>query len=75
MHLGVALAILNRFDKSLVQLRRAVADNPDHALSWINLGATLAAAGHTDEAIQAYSEAIRLQPDSQEARHRRALLR
>jgi tetratricopeptide (TPR) repeat protein len=75
MHLGVALAVLGRLDASLTQLRRAVKDHPDHSLSWINLGATLAETGQIEEARRAYSEAIRLQPDSQEARHRRALLR
>ena len=37
-----------------------------------DLGATLAAAGQTDEAVRAYSEAIRIQPDSLEARQKRA---
>jgi cytochrome c-type biogenesis protein CcmH/NrfG len=66
--------MLGRLDESVAQLRRAVADNPDHALSWINLGSSLAATGQREEAVKAYSEAIRLQPDSQEARHRRSLL-
>jgi cytochrome c-type biogenesis protein CcmH/NrfG len=52
-------------------LRRAVADNPDHALSWTNLGVTLEAVGDSKGARDAYSEAIRLQPDSSEARRRR----
>ena len=70
-HLAVAYALLGRLDDALDQLRRAVADNPDHALSWTNLGVTLEAVGDSKGARDAYSEAIRLQPDSSEARRRR----
>jgi tetratricopeptide (TPR) repeat protein len=73
-HLGVALAVTGKAAEALRQLRRSVADNPDHSLSWINLGVTLAAIGDEAGAIAAYSEAIRLQPDSMEARHRRSQL-
>ena len=73
-HLAVAYALLGRFQDALEQLRRAVADNPDHSLSWTNLGVTLEAVGDTKGAHDAYSEAIRLQPDSSEARLRRAHL-
>ncbi len=44
-HLGVALAMRGRLQDALDQIRRAVAENPDHALSWTNLGVTLEAVG------------------------------
>jgi tetratricopeptide (TPR) repeat protein len=73
-HLGVAYGVLGRLHDAAGQLRRAVADNPDHALSWTNLGVTLEALADSKAAREAYSEAIRLQPDSSEARRRRAQL-
>ena len=73
-HLAVAYGMLGRLQDALSQLRRAVADNPDHSLSWTNLGVTLEALDDRKAARDAYSEAIRLQPDSSEARHRRAQL-
>jgi tetratricopeptide (TPR) repeat protein len=68
--LAVAHAVGGRKERTLPLLRRAVAENPDHAPSWINLGNALEAAENRDGAIQAYTEAIRLQPDSSEARQR-----
>ena len=43
----------------------------DHALCWINLGITHESLGDFDAALADYDEAIRLQPDSADARHRR----
>jgi hypothetical protein len=75
VHLGVALALLAKYDDSLAQLRTAVAKDPDHALAWTNLGITLEAVNDVQGAAKAYSEAIRLQPDSADARIRLSALR
>jgi cytochrome c-type biogenesis protein CcmH/NrfG len=60
--------------ENLEQLRRAVRENPDHSLAWTNLGVTLEVTGAREEALAAYSEAIRLQPDLAEAKLRRTRL-
>ena len=73
-HLAVARALLGKHQLALSELRRAVSDNPDDALAWTNLGVTLEVLGQTKQASEAYSAAIRLQPDSAEARRRRASL-
>lgn len=73
-HLGVAYGLLGRHQDSVNQLRRAAKENPDSALAWTNLGVTLEVVGDIKGANEAYTEAIRLQPDSSEARTRRARL-
>lgn len=67
---GVGLAMNGQTQAALRELRAAIAGHPDHSLSWINLGITLESAGSIAEAKAAYAEAIRLQPDSEEARLR-----
>jgi Flp pilus assembly protein TadD len=74
-HLAVAQALLGKHQTALAELQRAVADNPDDALAWTNLGITLEVIGDRNKARDAYSEAIRLQPDSAEARRRRSFLK
>jgi tetratricopeptide (TPR) repeat protein len=69
--LGVAKAVQGNHAKALEILARAAAENPDHALCRINLGITREALGDLRAALADYEEAIRLQPDSAEARHRR----
>jgi Flp pilus assembly protein TadD len=73
-HLGVAYGLLGRHQDSVNQLRRAAKESPDSALAWTNLGVTLEVVGDIKGASEAYTEAIRLQPDSSEARTRRARL-
>jgi Flp pilus assembly protein TadD len=70
-YLAVAEAVQGNHRKALRILQEAVAGNPDHALCRINLGITHEALGSPDAALAAYEEAIRLQPDSSEARQRR----
>jgi tetratricopeptide (TPR) repeat protein len=70
-YFAVAEAVQGNRRKALEILQRAVAGNPDHALSRINLGITHEALGELTSALADYDEAIRLQPDSSEARHRR----
>lgn len=70
--LAIHHASAGRFDEALALLERARAANPDHPLTWINLGVTREALGERREAEAAYREAIRHQPDSTEARRRLA---
>jgi tetratricopeptide (TPR) repeat protein len=74
-YLAVAEAVEGNYRKALAILQSAVAGNPDHALSRINLGITNEALGQPASALADYDEAIRLQPDSSEARHRRNAIR
>jgi cytochrome c-type biogenesis protein CcmH/NrfG len=69
-HLAVAKALTGDTRQALAILQSAVADNPDHVLAWINLGIAYEPAGNPAEARKAYLEAIRLQPDSLEAKQR-----
>jgi tetratricopeptide (TPR) repeat protein len=73
-NVAVAHAVQGDSQAALAILQRAVADNPDHALAWINLGITQEALGNKKEARTAYDRAILLQPDSAEARRRRRAL-
>jgi len=70
-YLAVAEAVQGSHGKALEILQGAAAANPDHALCRINLGITHEALGDLVSALADYEEAIRLQPDSAEARHRR----
>ncbi|MBI5612413.1 MAG: tetratricopeptide repeat protein [Gammaproteobacteria bacterium] len=48
-----------RFDAAADQLRRALAHDPRYSAAWKLLGQALAAAGRTDDAIQAYENGLR----------------
>jgi hypothetical protein len=63
-----------KLDSALRQLEKARSADPAYPLTWINLGVTYEALGRPAEALAAYDEAVRLQPDSSEARRRRAAL-
>jgi tetratricopeptide (TPR) repeat protein len=73
-----ALAVLHasegRLDRALTLLDASRKANPDHPLTWLNLGVTWEAKGDRTRAAQCYREAIRLQPDFAEARHRLAAI-
>lgn len=51
---------LKRYDKAIEHLRKAVALDPKYSAAWKLLGKALADAGHTDEAIKAYEDGIRV---------------
>lgn len=72
--LAVYEAIGGRLKAALALLEQARAANPDHPLTWINLGVTHEAMGDRGKAEAAYREAIRHQPDSADARRRLAAL-
>ncbi len=69
-HLAVAHALAGGTLQALAILKNAVAGNPDHVLAWINLGIAYESAGNSAEAGKAYREALRLQPDSLQAKQR-----
>ncbi len=72
--LAIHHATEGRLPKAMELLEQARAAKPDHPLTWINLGVTHEAMGSADKARSAYLEAVRLQPDSSEARRRLAAL-
>ncbi|MBL8174914.1 MAG: tetratricopeptide repeat protein [Bryobacterales bacterium] len=72
--LGVAHAMHGEHAQALAIFLRAKDSNPDHSLTWLNLGVTYQAMNQPNEAIQSFREAIRLQPDFSEARQRLAAL-
>ena len=59
-----------KLDRALSLLEKSRAANPDHPLTWLNLGVTWEAKQDRARAAACYREAIRLQPDFLEARHR-----
>jgi len=73
-----ALAVLHategRLDQALALLESSRVANPDHPLTWLNLGVTWEAKGDPGRSAQCYREAIRHQPDFAEARHRLAAI-
>ncbi len=58
--LGGEYLNLKRYDKAVEHLRQAVALDPKYSAAWKLLGKALADAGHTDEAIKAYEDGIRV---------------
>ena len=57
-----------------MHLRKAIEINPRHADAHRNLGVALGFQGRVDEAIREVQAALRLQPDSAEAREQLARL-
>jgi tetratricopeptide (TPR) repeat protein len=74
-YLAVACAVRGETRRALAILKEVVAENPDYALAWINLGITQEALGNKAGAIAAYERAILIQPDASEARRRLNALR
>ncbi|HYE50158.1 MAG TPA: tetratricopeptide repeat protein [Azospirillaceae bacterium] len=74
----VALALLHqrRGDPAAAVAchRRLLAADPAHAPSWSNLGNALEELGRFDEALDAYGEAVRLEPAKALVRMNRAML-
>lgn len=58
--LGGEYLKLNNPDKAIEHLRKAVALDARYSAAWKLLGKALADAGHTDEAIKAYEDGIRV---------------
>ncbi|MBI3684210.1 MAG: hypothetical protein HY235_27870 [Acidobacteria bacterium] len=72
--MAVMHATEGQLDQALRLLHLSRQANPDHPLTWVNLGVTWEAKGDPGRASEAYREAIRHQPDFAEARHRLSAL-
>lgn len=72
--LAVWEGVQGRLNNALRLLEQAKGFDPEHPLTWMNLGVTYEHLGDHRRALACYQEAIRLQPDSSEARRRRAAL-
>ena len=70
----VQFKYLNRVEEGEENLRRAVQAQPGYAPARLNLGMLLHERGLLDEALSAYQEALRRDPDLAEARLNRALV-
>jgi tetratricopeptide (TPR) repeat protein len=71
---GRALYNLARDDEAEAELRGVLERDPQRWIAWSFLGDLCALSGRDAEAIAAFSEVIRLQPDSGYAYYRRGLL-
>jgi predicted TPR repeat methyltransferase len=68
--LGVVRHTQGRTDDAVALIRKALAQLPDHAGAWNNLGNVLLSAGRIDEATQAYEQGVQVargHPDSADA--------
>lgn len=70
--LAETLVELMRADEAEVLMRRVVAESPDDAVGWANLGAALVDIGRDAEAIAACDRALELSPNDVEAHMTRA---
>ncbi len=61
-NLGNSYRILGRFEESVESYYNALAVNPEHVMSWINLGIILGKLNKNKLAISAISKAIELRP-------------
>ncbi|KAH3683381.1 hypothetical protein WICPIJ_005653 [Wickerhamomyces pijperi] len=69
MGLGVLFYANEEFDKTIDCFKAALSVRPDDELLWNRLGASLANSNRSEEAIQAYLEALRLKPSFVRARY------
>ncbi len=68
--LGAALsAIPGRLDEAIAQYREALRLDPGYAPAWRNLGAASFNQGDIAGAVEAFQDAVRLQPDSADAHY------
>ena len=72
--LAIYEGLQGRPQAALRLLERARDADPGHPLTWINLGVSYEALGNPRQALASYGEAVRLQPDSEQARGRRRTL-
>lgn len=67
--LGVLFYSLEEYDKTLDCFRAAIKCDPNNALGWNRLGASLANSNHPEQAIEAYTRALQLNPNFVRARY------
>ena len=74
-NLACALRDQLRYGDAVDVLRPAILANPESALLWNTLGATLAEQGETEQSLVFFDEALRLDPAFAKARYNRANIR
>ncbi|GME83684.1 unnamed protein product [Ambrosiozyma monospora] len=67
--LGVLFYSMEEYDKTLDCFQAAINCNPEDALSWNRLGASLANSNKPEQAIEAYTRALQLNPNFVRARY------
>lgn len=72
-NLGVALALLGKFEKAIAYCKKALDLEPDWAEGHNNLANALAAQGKLKEALQHFSRALELKPDYADAHNNLAV--
>jgi len=60
---AVDLISARQFEPGMAKLRQVLADNPDMIDAWLTAAATYSRIGRSNEALDAYREAIRRKPD------------
>ncbi len=66
--MGLALAMMGRYEEAIAQLQQAIAADPTDAAAHLNLAVALAEAGRPADARPHAREALRLKPDYERAR-------
>jgi len=66
--LGILYNISQQFERAVDCFRTALTKRPDDYLLWNKLGATLANSNHSEQAIPAYIEALKIKPTYVRAR-------
>ncbi|KAG7835469.1 hypothetical protein KL942_005292 [Ogataea angusta] len=67
--LGVLFYSMEEYSKTLDCFQAAIEHNPNDALAWNRLGASLANSNKPEQAIEAYSRALQLNPNFVRARY------
>jgi tetratricopeptide (TPR) repeat protein len=66
--MGLALAMMGRYEEAIAQFRQGIAADPTDAAAHLNLAVALAEAGRPADARTHAREALRLKPDYERAR-------
>ncbi|OUM54882.1 hypothetical protein BVG19_g4327 [[Candida] boidinii] len=67
--LGVLFYSTEDFDKTIDCFKAAIEANPNDALNWNRLGASLANSNRPEQAVEAYTKALQLNPNFVRARY------